>query len=265
LPCADLPCETHGLKRLSAPVAGAASLGNRETGDRPRFATFFAYTLVNTQATGGVALSTRIGLISDVHATPEPVAEALERFRQQNVDRVFCLGDIAGYGEHLERTVALLVENDCQAIAGNHELWHLEKHADKEDTPASLWFRSLPRFIQLTIEGKRLYMVHASPPDSTTDGIRLLDPDGNLIAEEKAHWTERLQAFPHDVLLVGHTHQVFCEQLDNTLVINPGSTRFNHSCAVLSFPEMKLEIFALSGQQPVKFWNWGINQVRGAD
>jgi len=117
--------------------------------------------------------------------------------------------------------------------------------------------------MQLTIEGKHLYLVHASPPDSILDGIKLLDLDGNLIAEEKARWTERLQGFPHDVLLVGHTHQVFCEQLGDTLVINPGSTRFNHSCAVLSLPEMELEVFALSGKQPVRFWNWGVNQVRG--
>jgi predicted phosphodiesterase len=192
------------------------------------------------------------------------VAEALALFTQQGVDRILCLGDIAGYGEHLERTVALLVEHDCQAILGNHELWYLDKHADTEDTPASRWFRSLPRFIQLTIEDKRLYVVHASPPDSTTDGIKLLDLDGNLIAEEKARWTERLQALQHDVLLVGHTHQVFCEQLGDLLVINPGSTRFNHTCAILNLPEMELEVFALSGKQPVKFWNWGINQVRGA-
>jgi putative phosphoesterase len=213
---------------------------------------------------GGIALSTRIGLISDVHATPEPVAEALERFREQGVDRILCLGDIAGYGEHLERTVALLVEHDCQAILGNHERWYLDKHADAQDTPASRWFRSLPRSRQLTIEGKRLYVVHASPPDSTLDGIRLLDLNGNLIAEEKARWTECLQGFPHDVLLVGHTHQVFYEQLGDTLLINPGSTRFNHTCAVLTLPAMELEVFALSGKQPVKCWNWGINQVRGA-
>jgi len=191
------------------------------------------------------------------------VAEALARFKEQGVDRILCLGDIAGYGDDLERTIALLVEHDCQAIPGNHERWYLDKHADAEETPASRWFKTLPQVIQLTIEGKRLYLVHASPPDSDTDGIKLLDLDGNLIAEEKARWTERLQGFPHDVLLVGHTHQVFCEQLGDTLVINPGSTQFNHTCAILSLPEMELKIIALSGKQPVKFWNWGINQVRG--
>ena len=96
--------------------------------------------------------------------------------------------------------------------------------------------------LQLTIAGKRLYMVHASPPDSVNNGIRLLDLDGNLIAAKKARWTEyllgHLLGFRHDVLLVGHTHQVFCEQLGDTLVINPGSARFNHTCAILSLPDL---------------------------
>ena len=48
------------------------------------------------------------------------------------------------------------------------------------------------------------------------------------------------------------------EQLGNILVINPGSTVFNHTCAVLSLPDMKVRIFPLSGKTPRKTWNWGM-------
>jgi predicted phosphodiesterase len=195
-----------------------------------------------------------------MHATPEPVAEALALFKSEGVDRILCPGDIAGYGEDLDKTVELLIEHDCEAVLGNHEIWYLEKHADEEETQVGRWFGSLPRVLQLTIEGKRLYMVHASPPRSYMKGIRLLDLDGNLIEEEMARWTERLQGFDHDVLVVGHTHQVFCEQFGGTLVINPGSTRFNHTCAILTLPEMELQLFGLSGKQPVKSWNWGMRK-----
>jgi len=205
-------------------------------------------------------MSTRVGLISDVHATPEPAAEALAIFKSQGVDATFCLGDIAGYGGDFDATVALLVDHGCQAILGNHEIWYLEDHADAEETPASRWVGSLPRVVQLTIEGKRLYMVHASPPDSTMDGIRLLDLDGNVIADAREYWSQRLQGFGDEVLLVGHTHQVFCERIGGTLVINPGSTRFNHSCAILNLPGLELQIFGLSGKQPVRSWNWGMRK-----
>ncbi|HEC11905.1 MAG TPA: metallophosphoesterase, partial [Acidiferrobacteraceae bacterium] len=42
-------------------------------------------------------MPTKIGIISDLHATPAPVAEALSIFDQQGVDEVLCAGDIAGY------------------------------------------------------------------------------------------------------------------------------------------------------------------------
>ncbi len=52
-----------------------------------------------------------IGLISDVHASPEPVAEALAIFSRAGVDQVLCAGDIAGYMDQLEQTITLLVES----------------------------------------------------------------------------------------------------------------------------------------------------------
>ncbi|WP_126453900.1 metallophosphoesterase family protein [Sulfuriflexus mobilis] len=198
-------------------------------------------------------MTTRIGLISDVHATPAPVAEALSLFGLQGIEQVFCLGDIAGYGEALEPTVALLEESGCLSILGNHDQWFLEDHAD---SPLADFFQALPTSRQLTIEGVSVYMVHASPPDSCIDGIRLLDQQGEKILVQQLAWAGELEGFQHDVLIVGHTHQVFAEPMANTLVINPGSTVFNHSCAILSLPDCSVEWLALSGEEIQRSWNW---------
>lgn len=200
----------------------------------------------------------KLGLISDPHAYPEPVAEALSIFKQEQVDAIWCTGDITGYGEGLEKTIRLLQESDCQVILGNHEINYLQKSSKVIDTDISSYLGSLPRVIQQNIEGKTVYMVHASPPNSLMDGIRLLDQQGCIIESEKQDWTTRLSDFEHDVLIVGHTHQVFAEILGSTLVINPGSSQFNHSCAVLSFPDLNVQWFALSGQSIKKSWNWGM-------
>ena len=50
---------------------------------------------------------------------------------------------------------------------------------------------------------------------------------------------------------------LFGGQPGHTLSINPGSTRFNHCCAVLSLPDMTIEWFALPGQLISYTWNWG--------
>lgn len=206
---------------------------------------------------------TSIGLISDVHAMPAPVAEALSIFRNAGVEQVFCAGDIAGYHDELEQTVALLVENDCQSVLGNHELMYLGQYGDDTDNSAVVYFKQLPLSIDAMIEGKRVCMVHAQPPDACIGGIKLLDRDGVLEPDRVVHWTEQLMTFDYDVLVVGHTHQVFTERMGNTLVINPGSTAFNHSCAILRLPEMTVQMFPLSGKKIERTWNWGDHIIRG--
>lgn len=201
-------------------------------------------------------MSHKIGLLSDVHARPDPVEEALTIFAHEGVRLILCGGDIAGYGDELDETVALLRQSACRGVLGNHDQWTLDQ-ADNAGSVSTLqYLRTLPLARSFIVEGVYVYLVHASPPLATMGGIRLLDENGRVISEHLAQWYKRLAGFGHDVLVVGHTHQIFAEQLGDTLVINPGSTLFNHSCAVLTLPECDLQWFGLSGCDPVSTWNW---------
>ena len=206
---------------------------------------------------------TRIGLITDVHSTPEPVAEALDIFRREGVTETWCAGDIAGYRQQLDETIELLIGNDCHCILGNHDLMYLGKVAENPDDWAARFLADLPRTREAVIEGKRLYMVHAQPPKACNGGIKLLNREGELRPEQVSEWTGKLAGFDHDVLIVGHTHQLFAEQIGNTLVVNPGSSAFNYSCAVLDLPSLEVTVFPLSGKQPVKCWNWAEHVIYG--
>lgn len=204
-----------------------------------------------------------IGLISDVHAAPAPVAEALAIFTQAGVDQVLCAGDIAGYMDDAEATIKLLVDNHCQTIVGNHDLLYVDHHEDEAASNVVSYLKNLPVSYENIIEGKSVYMVHAQPPGSCHGGIKLLDKNGELLADKVALWSEKLRAFDYDVLIVGHTHQVFVEVLANTLVVNPGSSVFNNSCAILRLPEMTVQLFALSGKTIQTTWNWGEHVIYG--
>ncbi len=207
-------------------------------------------------------MSVKIGLISDVHAAVEPLQEALRCFSEERVAAILCAGDIAGYGKQLEQTVALLIKSGCRSIVGNHDLWHLSR-AENENQfngPVEGYLRSLYNTEKIAMAGKTIFMVHASPPDSLLNGIRLLDEQGALISAQAAEWRKALKQVDFDVLVVGHTHQVFAEQLGDLLVINPGSTLFNHTCAILTLPEMEVRFIPLSGKQPLLSWNWGMLQ-----
>jgi len=205
----------------------------------------------------------KIGLISDVHASPEPVAEALSIFARAGVDQVLCAGDVAGYMDELEQTISLLVESDCQTIIGNHDLLYIDHHEDEPDNQAIAYLKQLPVSYETVIEDNSLYMVHAQPPDSCHGGIKLLNKDAEVQMDKVEQWSKKLHDFNYDVLVIGHTHQVFAEFMGGTLVVNPGSSAFNNSCAILSLPELTVEVFALCGKPVIKTWNWGQHVIYG--
>ncbi len=203
-------------------------------------------------------MSTKIGLVSDVHASPVPLAQALAIFENENVHDIICAGDIAGYFETLAPTIELLRKYNCKTIIGNHDQAFLEENTDVQNSDEYNYLGNLPETLEYIIEGKRIYVVHAHPPNAQHGGIKLLDVDGNIIQEQKDDWENTLKQFNYDVIIVGHTHQVYAEQLGDVFVVNPGSTAFNHSCMILTLPELSVQTFALEGQEILKSWNFSM-------
>jgi len=211
-------------------------------------------------------MTTRIGIISDLHSSLAPLQQAMDIFERHNVDLIICAGDIAGYGEdELFEVIHTLQSYNCLIISGNHD--HLpdqligSPHADF----INQFFSSLPLYLSLTLEDKRIYVVHAHPPNFQHGGIKLLDPDGNIFPDRLETWKKSLHDFDHDVLIIGHTHQVFNTKIGSIQVINPGSTQFNHSCMILNLPDMQVETYALGGKKIIKTWNWGIFYRENSD
>jgi len=208
-------------------------------------------------------MTTKIGIVSDIHSAVTPLKQAFEIFDKENVSLIICAGDIAGYGEdELSEVIALLQSRQCLLVTGNHDEFTAESFPVKTtdeyySDEISQFFSQLPVAISLEIEAKKLFIVHAQPPDQQHGGIKLLDQQGDVLAEQVSDWEQKLAEFDFDVLIVGHTHQVFSQQLNQTLVLNPGSTLFNHSCMVLSLPQMQTKCFALGGHEIIPSWNWG--------
>ena len=200
-------------------------------------------------------LTTRIGLVSDVHASPAPLAAALDLFADEGVDRIVCAGDIAGYGEALDATVDLLREAGVETIHGNHDRWFLARR-DIATHATRTWLEGLPAVLDETIEGRRFYCVHASPPRSLMDGLRLLDETGTPDGVARIDWETRLRGFDADLLVVGHTHQLFAQEIGDTLVVNPGSTLFNRSCAIVELPSLEVRLLPLPGEKSRPVWDW---------
>ncbi len=201
-------------------------------------------------------MTTSIGIISDIHANPKPLQEALEIFARADVSEIICAGDIVGYFDQVKACIDLLVSHHCKTIIGNHDQSYLQDNPDQIYSDEYVYLHALPETIELSIEGKNILVVHAEPPVVQHGGIKLLDKEGELIPEQVLDWSDKLGKVDCDVLIVGHTHQVFALPLGDLFVVNPGSSQFNHSCMILSLPDMQVDTIALENKKIVKSWNF---------
>ena len=152
----------------------------------------------------------------------------------------------------------LLQQSGCKTIIGNHDQSWLAKNQGTENPEIRGYLEHLPQTLELEIEGKRLFVVHANPPSEQHGGIKLRNRDGDLVEQRMQDWSESLAEYDYDVLIVGHTHQVYAERLGQMLVINPGSVPFNYCCMILSLPDLEVRSFALGGREIVRCWNFSM-------
>ena len=64
----------------------------------------------------------RVALLSDVHGNLPAFESVLEDVRQAEVDEIWCLGDLIGYGAQPDECVALARESCDLCLIGNHDL-----------------------------------------------------------------------------------------------------------------------------------------------
>ena len=63
----------------------------------------------------------KVGIFSDVHGNLESLNAVLEELARQGMDRLWCLGDIVGYGANPVECVEEVREAAQVAILGNHD------------------------------------------------------------------------------------------------------------------------------------------------
>lgn len=150
----------------------------------------------------------RIGLISDIHANLAALEAVLNALGRLNPDRLYCLGDLVGYGPFPNECVELVRDHCDVAVRGNHDsgvigetpLRHFNEHGAK----AVEWTRSqlAPENLQylntlpMTHEEKLMTLVHSSPlkPEKWT-----------YILDWKAA-KKCFRAFDTPLCFIGHTH-----------------------------------------------------------
>ncbi len=151
-------------------------------------------------------------IISDVHGNADALFAVLEDAKKHgNIEKVWCLGDIAGYGAEADACITIVREIGCVCIKGNHDMavsGELDT-VDFNDAAAAAaawqkghvsmtdrqWLKRLP----LTLEIGDFTLVHGSPRDPIWEYI-------NGPREAAAN----MALFRTNYCFVGHTHCPTC-------------------------------------------------------
>ena len=161
----------------------------------------------------------RVGVVSDVHNNVEALTYAFEAL--SGCDVLLDLGDLVSQYRVTPEILRLSRQAGALGILGNHEKSILAPCGSPMRSrlaPGDLaYLEGLPDQRDLTIDGRRLKVVHGSPWDDP------LDINCTYVFERDWASMARLAETPADVLLMGHTHIAMTARLDGLLAVNPGS------------------------------------------
>ncbi|MFC2166583.1 metallophosphoesterase family protein [Acidobacteriota bacterium] len=176
-------------------------------------------------------------VISDIHSNSRALVSVLEDIKHQNVEQIYCLGDLIGYAPDPNKIFPLIKKKKIQTILGNYdEAVSYEKNdcgcgysdekcqlmgkvsfdwtVKKTNPDNKEWMKTLPREIRFTANSKRILMVHGSS-ENISERIEpdISDEDLNLILDKAKA----------EILFCGHTHWPFHKIVNGRHIINPGS------------------------------------------
>ncbi|WP_157936839.1 metallophosphoesterase family protein [Geodermatophilus chilensis] len=157
----------------------------------------------------------RIGLLSDVHANHSALQAVLGFLEDRGAERLLVAGDLVGYGGRPNECVELLAGAGAHCVAGNHDLFVLDRlpptrfppmarrSAELTRSLLSADVRAFLESLPLRLQADTILMTHGS----------LDSPEEYVVDEPRAQ--ELLRRMPveaprSDTLVLGHTHRQWC-------------------------------------------------------
>jgi diadenosine tetraphosphatase ApaH/serine/threonine PP2A family protein phosphatase len=162
-------------------------------------------------------------VISDIHGNLQALEAVRAEIAKLAPDRVFCLGDVVGYGASPGECIEVARDLAPVTVAGNHDfgvtgqtdITYFNRYAreaiawtaDVLDAGAIEYLRELPL---VHVEGERIRLVHSTPGDPGK---------WNYIFTHQQAQNE-FRSFGESICLVGHSHQpCMFEMMDSETIV----------------------------------------------
>jgi putative phosphoesterase len=179
----------------------------------------------------------RVAVITDIHANLPALEAALARIEDLGIERVYCGGDLVGYGPHPNEVCAQIAQRGIPTIYGNYDYAiardlddcgcaYVTPH-DRElgrqsvewtlahtDQASKEFMRELPFDLRFALGDHQIHLVHGSPRKVNE----------YLFEDKPAGLYERLAAAEEaEVLVFGHTHKPWVHDFGGVRFVNCGS------------------------------------------
>ena len=166
----------------------------------------------------------RVAILADIHSNLEAFTAVLADItRKGEVDEIWCLGDVVGYGPDPGPCIELLKRCNHVCVAGNHDLAAIgkvdTKYFNSHAAAAIDWTaqqlswedKQYLEKLPLTIEKDNFTLVHGSPMDPVFEYLI----SGGIAARN-------FSRFKTAYCLVGHSHQPISFKQEGSEVVPIG-------------------------------------------
>jgi predicted phosphodiesterase len=149
----------------------------------------------------------RLAILSDIHANLPALEAVLADAEGAGVTKVWCLGDVVGYGAQPDECTALVAERCELCLVGNHDLAVLGELDISSFSPAAAaavrWTQGTAeqatldflRGLEPADETRDVALYHASPRDPVWEYVLWPDQAAECIAVQAAR-----------ISMIGHSH-----------------------------------------------------------
>ncbi len=167
---------------------------------------------------------TTLAIIADIHGNAPALDAVIDAVADQ-ADAWLCAGDIAGHLPMVDEVIARLRQLGAHCVMGNHDYalthnlpiagslaasWAIQKQRVYVKADSKHFLATLPEKLELEYEGTSILLVHGGPNNYLNQRIESVDRG-------------LLDAFPSNILVVGHRHRPLIYVDESKAVLNPGS------------------------------------------
>ncbi len=179
----------------------------------------------------------RIAIFSDIHGNRHALSAVLADIDREVPDRVYCLGDLVGYGAYPNEVIERIRDRGIPTLMGNYDdgvgfdkdecgCAYTDPEMKRLGDRSLMWtrevvppenkefLRSLLPSIRFNVGGKEILLVHGSPRRIN----EYIYEDRPLFSLE--HIAKSAEA---DILVFGHTHLPYVKEVAGVLLVNDGS------------------------------------------